>query len=81
MRRLLALGAIAVVGSFVVPTAASANDCGATVVDAGGVAYVAVDDPSNGDISVWVYQESNGTPGLQRGDDVCAGDNADTIIF
>jgi hypothetical protein len=36
--------------------------------------------------SVWVYQESNGKPGLQRGDEVhddtCGGlTQADTIIF
>ena len=81
MRRLLALGAIAIVGSFAVPTAASANTCGAQVVDAGGAAYVAVDDPTTGVLSVWIYQESNGEPGLQRADDICPGEGGDTIIF
>lgn len=38
--------------------------------------------------SVWIYQESNGHPGLQRGGDVCyetcdpcPGVESDTIIF
>ena len=37
--------------------------------------------------SVWIYQESNGQEGLQRGDetctddDECCGQEADTIVF
>lgn len=34
--------------------------------------------------SLWIYEESNGLPGLQRGDPVCdstpAGHDADTIV-
>lgn len=42
--------------------------------------------PGCGLFSLWVYQESNGHPGLQRGDEVyddtCHGMvEADTIVF
>lgn len=85
MRRLLALGAIAAVAAVAAPTSASASGCGTTVVDAGGAAYIVVDEAALPDtVSVWIYQESNGTPGLQRsadGGDSCGGEGGDTVIF
>lgn len=59
--------------------------------DFGGAAYMAVDDwPGEGYVwSLWIYAESNGEPGLQRGGESLLGDeevcqlsaNPDLAVF
>jgi hypothetical protein len=44
--------------------AAPPPECSGTVTEAGGF-YVDVRDPA--ELSIWIYQESNGIAGLQRG--------------
>ena len=86
---LLALAALAIA----MPV--SAQDCAMTTsapeVDTGvlpdGSRYYADNDVVIGGFSFWIYQESNGLDGLQRGDEVhddtCGGvaGESDTIIF
>jgi predicted nucleotide-binding protein (sugar kinase/HSP70/actin superfamily) len=68
---------------------AAAEECyntSAPEVDAGGY-YVDNDAcfPDTCTYSIWIYQESNDIPGLQRGDEVVDDTNgcidSDTIIF
>lgn len=93
---LAALGALAVAGAVLLPAGgASAQyySCQSTqTVEAGGV-YIDIRGPADG--SVWIYQESNGIAGLQKGgtsdlsdDSSCAEFDAagnqippDTLIF
>jgi hypothetical protein len=92
MRKLL----IAMLALLLVATAARAQENCETEeadVDTGetpaGRYYVVNDECQPGCLfSVWIYQESNGVDGLQRGDDVCLDDGSccghpesDTVIF
>ena len=81
MKRLIAVSSVAVLAALTFVSPATANTCGATVVEVPGTAYVAVDDPTLA--SVWVYQESNGEAGLQRDDSICPSDGGggDTVIL
>lgn len=88
MRKLVAIAAVAMAGAGLFATSAqAAGDCGAIVVGEG--VYVAHD--ANGSVNAWLYAESNGTAGLQRGGttlllaeaDSCqeGAANPDTAIF
>lgn len=97
MRKVLALlggGALALstVVSSAQPAAAACDGMlFGTVVEVGGAAYVDVREVAGETYlySIWIYVESNGTPGLQRGgsDPTGAPDscqesaNPDTLIF
>lgn len=67
----LSAAALAIVGLWIAPAiGAEGVDCASyQLVDAGGAAYVAIDEVAGEKylISAWVYAESNGEPGLQRG--------------
>lgn len=52
----------------VVSVARVANGCRTTVIPVGRH-YVVFDRYDNGDIGVWIYEESNGIDGLQRPDE------------
>ncbi len=75
---------------FVLSTAAPATaaECATSdAIEASGY-YIAIDDPTTGAISAWIYEESNGQAGLQRdfaGGDEIGGDpdcaSPDTIII
>lgn len=70
------------------------HGCNGNVVDVGGVAYIDDRDYLFGN-GLWIYLESNGTPGLQSGGvgplamvlgpqgntDPCSHPNPDTLIF
>lgn len=87
MRKLVAIAAVAMAGAGLFASSAqAAGDCGAVVVGEG--VYVAHD--ANGSVNLWLYAESNGTAGLQRGGntlldeaDTCqeGAANPDTAIF
>lgn len=87
MRKLVAIAAVAMAGAGLFATSAQADTaCGAIV--AGEGVYVAHD--ANGSVNLWLYAESNGTAGLQRGGttlllaeaDTCqASATPDTAIF
>lgn len=81
MRRIIM--AVAFAAALVPFSPASADHAcdNSTVVDGAGTVYVVVDDLENEHGGVWIYEESNGEPGLQRNDDSCNGENGDTIIF
>lgn len=55
--------ATGVVMLAVAGVANSGHGCNGDVIDIGGALYIDVRGPD----SQWVYQESNGTPGLQSG--------------
>ena len=63
-------------------TAVYAGANGVYVVSDGAPAYI---DPADGVVlnpwlfSVWVYQEANGVPGMQRSDEVCDETNGGEI--
>ena len=88
MRRIgfLAGAAVMAAAGLLMPSGAQAYSCSNIVEEEVAGFYVLVGDDTN---SVWVYEESNGNPGLQRGgDDTCATLDAegnpvtpDTIIF
>lgn len=79
----------ALLGVFAVASAMATHDCVPTTsapeIDVAGF-YVDNDLCQPCMWSIWVYQESNGIEGLQRGDEVvddtCGGQiPADTIVF
>ena len=75
MRKLVigASAALAAVGILAAP-AAHASACGAVV--AGEGVYLAHDP--NGSVNLWIYMESNGQGGLQRGGNTVLLNEADT---
>lgn len=92
-RLLLALVPLALLSSAVADHPECPDESDYTVSTPAGTYYV-VNDLCQIDgsclFSVWVYEESNGHPGLQRGDEICsdqgscdpcAGTQSDTIIF
>ncbi|HVE94239.1 MAG TPA: hypothetical protein VNB24_04915 [Acidimicrobiales bacterium] len=82
MRRMLLAGAFAAGSLFVMGASPASAACGAPLVDT-GVVYVTDDEGG-----VWIYAESNGQPGLQRGGVTpigetapCGGENPDTVVI
>ncbi len=85
--------AVALTAALSVPMVATAthesSDCSPTAseadVEAEGYAVFVDDHVLPDDVSVWIYQESNGLDGIQRGDSVATdeacGHGADTIIL
>lgn len=97
MRKFFAVlaGGAAAVSSLVATAPPAAAACSGTfygtVVDVGGMAYVDVREVASGGYlwSIWLYLESNGQGGLQRGGadptgspDTCQeSSNPDTLIW
>ena len=87
------LVALATLATLAIAAPVSAQECTPTTsspeVDTGETGagrYYADNDVVIGGFSFWIYQESNGIDGLQRGDEVfddtCGGAiESDTIIF
>jgi hypothetical protein len=76
--------AVAMVAATLPLAVASADHvCDSTVVDVAGLYYVVADVPPTGHGSIWIYEESNGDPGLQRNDGSCETGNErpDTVVF
>lgn len=74
MRKLLAFAGAAAMVAGIVASPAQAGACNAIVVGEG--VYVAHD--ANGSINAWIYAESNGVAGLQRGGNTVTLNEADT---
>lgn len=68
MKRLaaLAMAALAPITVAMTPGHAAPSRCSGALVEAGGF-YVVVESSDSNPLDLWIYQESNGIPGLQRG--------------
>ncbi|HEX9695255.1 MAG TPA: hypothetical protein VGB64_02960 [Actinomycetota bacterium] len=82
MKRFAMFAASAIAAALLVSPASADHACDPTVVDGAGIVYVVVDDLDNEHGGIWIYLESNGEAGLQRGDDSCTdSEYPDTIIY